>query len=673
MDLGKAKLPRTGLNVLLQAVHPLHGIAWTDGRQVYLTSILSTKGEVVFGHSNVVGHFEHVQGLYWGPVCCSCAPALLAVQQKKHVSIWELRLSSLQQNQLLCSQMCEASEPLPLLPQGCIWHPRMDLLAVMTKRDASVLFSVRVDNRRVRAKVTADGVIHCGCWTKDGTRLVLAIGEELHSFIWNDVRKELVVCSFCPVFEVGSPICAVAHTENCQIAVTTGFTLEHVGNAVHSLDVLSSRNGQKFQSSANALEDCLLLKSRRKSIDSEGSLAIEYISSSGPMDLTNILAKHRNSDPSPLIHSSQRDSSKDLFHLKLVTFSQKVTTTKKVNIHGILVPDILAFDSHSCSIAVASNICQTVLVYGVTSSSLVTIQQLQMEETERLKGLCFLADRLLLTIAKKSNEPVFLRSSNMDKYHIRLETRKLNYTDTKSASTILEENTSCPENKTRAKLSECKKLISFVGRESHFQQDSKLLTEELTQRSCIRDGNLEPDLMSLDVSEKIVGTANKASSPRLNLEVKEISESLAETLDRLFTRFTQLQRCLTETMDSKNYANKIFYPPLPEAPFVNVTYQNELAENVFVDEKKAVLLCEGKLCLRAVQELFSLTVVEMRHGSLWVVLAEDSDGFVPLNFSPKSNLTIRNGKHSLTGERSGCIINSSDEDEDTLTGSLKMA
>lgn len=42
--------------------------------------------------------------------------------------------------------------------------------------------------------------------------------------------------------------------------------------------------------------------------------------------------------------------------------------------------------------------------------------------------------------------------------------------------------------------------------------------------------------------------------------------------------------------------------------------QKQLSENVFIDERRPVLLCDGKLCLRAIQDLFNLTTVEMMYG-----------------------------------------------------------
>jgi hypothetical protein len=43
--------------------------------------------------------------------------------------------------------------------------------------------------------------------------------------------------------------------------------------------------------------------------------------------------------------------------------------------------------------------------------------------------------------------------------------------------------------------------------------------------------------------------------------------------------------------------------------------QKQLSENVFIDERRPVLLCEGKLCLKVLQELFNVTIVEMVYGT----------------------------------------------------------
>ncbi|KAM4633174.1 WD repeat and coiled-coil-containing protein [Polymixia lowei] len=703
MDLGKAKLLRTGLNTLHQAVHPVHGIAWTDGKQVCLTSLYFVNNEVKFGDTNVIGQFEHVFGLFWGPLCCSGSPALLAVQHKKHITVWQLQLSSLEQNKLLCTQTCEMSDPFPLLPQGCVWHPKMDILAVLTKKDTSVLFSVRVDNRRVKADIKGNGLIHCACWTKDGTRLVVAIGSSLHSYIWNDIQKSLVACSFCPIFDVGGNICAIEPTGESQVAVATELPLAKLCalNAGVAFDLPAEAEAPQSQGSqAVASDDDSFTDSRRRSFESERS----YITSaSGPLDLTHLLAKHRRSDPSPLIHLRRRDtvtgSGQDSSHLILVTYERKVTTTRKVSIPGILVPDIVAFDLRGSTVAVASNTCNMVLVYCITASAMPNVQQISLQANERPKGICFLSDKVLLLMVgrQKSGDPAFIPSSNTDKYILRIVVKELVYDrETPSSPARNLESTSSFHAGIR-RLSEnlpkddrehrgIKDLVLPGGGVVRSPSSRHRLVEEVrsvepcpvassadfaSDRAGSSTSSVTADNCAMDQVNRAAGLAvardsSRPSSPRYDPSDKlhaepapdrtsavakeRALEQLVQNMERLLLRFAEVQQCMTEIRDHTQNGKKAqsIYPNACDAPYVNITCQKQLSENVFIDERRPVLLCDGKLCLRALQDLFNLSIVEMSYGPLWVVLVADADGFVPLTFKSKDELTVRNGKRKST-------------------------
>lgn len=635
MDLGKAKLLRSGLNTLHQAIHPVHGIAWTDGKQVCLTSFFFLNGEVKFGDTNVIGQFEHVFGLFWGPLCCSDSPALLAVQHKKHVTVWQLQLSALEQNKLLCSQTCEMSEPFPLLSQGCVWHPKLDILAVLTKRDTSVLFSVRVDNRRTKADVKGSGLIHCACWTKDGTRLVVAIGSALHSYIWNDIQKSLVACSFCPIFDVGGYICAIEPTGEAQVAVATELPLDKLCGLNAGIAFDMPADGESLQDHGSSVlisEEASHGDSRRRSF-SERS----YIPSSGPLDLTHLLARHRRSDPSPLIHLRRRDtmtgSGQDSSHLILVTYERKVTTTRKVSIPGILVPDIVAFDPRGSTVAVASNTCNMVLVYCITASAMPNIQQISLQTNDRTKGVCFLNDKMLLLMVgrQKSNDPAFLPSSNTDKYILRLFAKELIYDGetpiTPSPSAHNHESTSnfCAgirrhsehisrDDRERPGI---KDLLLPGGGVIRSPGNRRRLVEEVksaepspvassvdfsdrapSSASSITVENFDMDhinrMSSLAVASQTSRDSSRASSPRLEpsdklhmeptlpmpekasgLARERALEQLVHNMERLFTRFADVQQCLSEMRDYTQNGKKALtvYPNACEPPYVNVTCQ----------------------------------------------------------------------------------------------------
>ncbi|XP_034383938.1 WD repeat and coiled-coil-containing protein isoform X2 [Cyclopterus lumpus] len=708
MDLGKAKLLRSGLNTLHQAIHPVHGIAWTDGKQVCLTSLFIVSGEVNFGDTNVIGQFDHVLGLFWGPLCCSDSPALLAVQHKKHVTVWQLQLSALEQNKLLCTQTCEMSEPFPLLSQGCVWHPKLDILVVLTKKDTSLLFSVRVDNRRIKADIKGSGLIHCACWTKDGTRLVVAIGSSLHSYIWNDIQKNLVACSFCPIFDVGGYICAIEATGEAQVAVATELPLDKICglNAGMAFDMVSEAESLQGRGSHVALtEEDSVLDSRRRS-ESESS----YTPCSGPLDLTHLLARHRRSDPSPLLHLRRRDtmtgSGQDSSHLILVTYERKVTTSRKVSIPGILVPDVVAFDPRGSTVAVASNTCNMVLVYCITASAMPNIQQISLQANERPKGVCFLNDKLLLLMVgrQKSNDPAFLPSSNTDKYVLRLVAKEL-MADGETPITPPAHNreSACILSAGIRRHSEhlskddrehpgIKDLVLPGGGVVRSAGNRRRLVEELrsgepspvastvdffdrapSSPSSVTVENFDVDhvnrMSCLAVAGQASRDSSRACSPRhepsdklhtdptlpypdraMGPAKERALEQLVLNMERLFTRFADVQQCLTEIRDYNQNGKKAqgAYPSASEPPYVNVTCQKQLSENVFIDERRPVLLCDGKLCLRVLQDLFNLTIVEMTYGPLWVVLVADGDGFVPLTFKPKEELTVRNGKRKST-------------------------
>ncbi|XP_009868274.1 PREDICTED: WD repeat-containing protein C2orf44 homolog [Apaloderma vittatum] len=713
MELGKAKLLRTGLNALYQAIHPMHGIAWTDGKQVILTALHYHSGELKFGDSSVVGQFEHVHGLYWGPCCSTDTPALLAVQHKKHASVWQLGYRTAEKNKPLISQTCEVGEPLPLLSKGCVWHPKKEVLAVLTKRDASVLHTVRTDNTRVKADIKSSGLIHCACWTKDGNRLVVAIGSALHSYIWDDAQKTLNICSFCPVFDVGGYICAIEATLDFQIAVATELPLDNTCslNAGIAFDTPSgTETGSLTSQSALVLGDEeYSMDLRRKSTDSDRS-GVDSLasSSSGPVDLSYILANHRRSDPSPLITLRRKDSAptngQDSSHLILVTFERKVTTTRKVTIPGILVPDIMAFDLRAQIVAVASNTSNIVLVYSVTSSCMPHIQQIQLEKNERPKGLCFLTDKLLLILIGKQKfpEPNLVPPSSSDRYVMRLMIKELMLEEVSSALPETKQNMFCnfessvnipgkrkffenlatddqpqsrellvPKTTIIQSPSGRRRLIEEVKSPSYEQSSSSSVSDPDEKRlpgdPSVALETLDAEPTNRSVSLLGFGTTTRLSSrptsPKVQFNmIQETSSSpknnnlpsergmshISRNLERLCGSFNELQVSLSEITDFAKNGRRISlaYPCSQEPPIVHITYQKSFANGAVTEETKDVLLCDGKIHLNLVQQLFDLPVIEMKHGSSWIVLTADKDGFVPLIFKATQEIIIRDGTDS---------------------------
>ncbi|KAH0621939.1 hypothetical protein JD844_023694 [Phrynosoma platyrhinos] len=695
MELGKGKLLRTGLNALYQAIHPVHGIAWTDGKQVILTSLYLHNGEPQFGNSNVVGQFEHVHGLHWGPSSDSDLPALLAIQHKKHITMWQLCYSVSERNKLMVYQISEISELFPILPQGCVWHPSKEILAVLTTRDTSVLHSVRLNSSRIKADIKGTGLIHCACWTEEGNRLVVGIGSALHSYIWDDDQKTLCACSFCPVFDVGGYICAIEATLNSQVAVATELPLDKLCslNAGISFEIPAEVVGNSVPSQTTPLscEEEHSMEGGKRLTDQEKSG-----SASSPVDLTHLSSSKQRSDNSPLVHLKSKDyltgSGQDASHLILVTFERRVTATKKVSLPGILVPDIMTFDSKTQIVAVASNTCNLILVYSLTSSHLPNIQQIQLDKSERPKGLCFLTDKLLLTLVgkQKLTDPAFLPSSRSDKYILRLmikeivgkegssalsgpsqvcftnvpvkrETIETHTSDTHPLrdGLLLPDCTVLQSPRNRRKLIEEIKSpaaeqnlsVSMVDSKEKkipkdFPQSLETLDTEPTNRSLVLQG-LEsssgvsnvpiPQNKSLHSSHE-VSNASKMNLLRSDKEAGYISKNL----ERLCSSFTELHHQLFEVTELLKSGKKTVpqYPSSREPSFVNIIYQKESSGNA-TSEKRAVILCDGKLRLSVIQQIFHLCLIEMQHDLSWIVLAADSEGFIPLTFDTLQEIVIR--------------------------------
>uniref|UniRef100_A0A7N4PVR8 WD repeat and coiled-coil-containing protein n=1 Tax=Sarcophilus harrisii TaxID=9305 RepID=A0A7N4PVR8_SARHA len=699
MDLGKSKLLRTGLNALYQAIHPIHGIAWTDGKQVILMTLQLQNQEPKFGNSRIIGQFEHVHGLTWSPPGVSSSPTLLAVQHKKHVTVWQLCASPSERSKLLVSQTCEIGEPFPVLPQGCVWHPHKAILTVLTSRDVSVLHSVHCDNSRVKADlVKVHGFVHCACWTRDGQRLVVAVGSSLHSFTWDETQKALHLCSCCPVFEVGSPICSVLATVDMQIAVATELPLDKICS-LGSMEALEISPPSRAGSTQPPFPD-----PRKTSGSSEPSSSSSASVSSSSLDslvLSQILPRSSRSDSNSLFNLRDKDClsamDQDSSHLVLVTFDRMVTATRKVGIPGILVPDMLAFDSRSQVVAVASNMCHIILIYALGSSLAPSVQCIRLESCERPKGICFLSDkRLLILVGKqKFTDPTFLPSSKSDRYTIRLVIREISFEDEPSWRSVWSQQDFCNVNVTlgmapKKKLGESHCPIFYPPRKElllpgsltlHSRTSGKTLIEEISEPSQTSRFNSPPPPTAASAERPEAGPGlqpaalpsphARPNSPKnhcrlihepLNLPqgqavTNEKEENrLCGTLDRLSGNFTDLHQRLSELLEllrnQKQSPSPTSYPHSQDPSFLLITCQKPSSAGPVVD-KRAVLLCDGKLRLQMVQQMFGISLVEMQHGSLWILLSADSEGFIPLIFSASQEIIIRDGSGSGSASGNG--------------------
>ncbi|EPQ13138.1 hypothetical protein D623_10031256 [Myotis brandtii] len=623
MELGKGELLRSGLNALYQAVHPIHGLVWTDGKQVVLTDVQLQRGEAKFGDSKVIGQFEHVYGVSWAPPGIADTPPLLAVQHKQHVTVWQLCPNTTETSKPLLSQTCEIRESRPVLPQGCVWHPHSAVLAVLTARDVSIAHNVHCDGSRVKADSSAQGLIHCACWTQDGQRLVVAVGSSLHSYMWDSAQKTLQRCSFCPVLDVRSDVRSIGAAVDSQVVLATELPLD-------------------------------------------------------PLDLTHIRFNRSQSESSALICLRKKNylagTDLDSSHLTFVTFAQVVTQVKKVTIPGILVPDLIAFNLKAKVVAVASNTCNIIFIYSVIPAVMPNIQQIQLESGERPKGICFLTDKLLLILIgkQKSTDSTFLPSSKSDEYVIRLIVREVTLKE-EFPVTVSENQSGYTTLSALLNKAERKKPIESLSPDICHQNRGLLLTAHSSSQggrpgsTFIKEIRRPPssvcdDSLALETreAEPVDGSATlpKPSStpdytstlgplnlpPRKNLQREKETCQLSKELEILSRTLMEVQRSLSELTDFLRNGKKSspVYPLSQDLPYVHISYQKRYSVESVV-EKRDVLLCNGKLRLSTVQQTFGLALVEMLHDSRWILLSADSEGFIPLTFTAKQEILVRDG------------------------------
>nr|AAH68281.1 BC068281 protein [Mus musculus] len=637
MELGNGKLPRTGLNSLNQAVHPTWGLAWTDGNRVVLTDLQLHSGEAKFGDSRVIGRFESVCGVCWAPVRTVRSPALLAIQHRKLVSVWQLCPSTAGASKWQASQTSEVRESLPILPRGCVWHPKDAVLTVLTAQGVSIFPNVHQDGSRVTVDVNTKGRVYCACWTLDGQRLVVAIDSNLHSYIWDSSQKSLHSCSFCPVFPVNCSIRSIEATGNSQVAIATELPLHKLCslNASEALD--GPPNGDDGSVHTRPVDEQVA------TMDMNSGVTVSPFSV--PLDLTHIHFNPSQAEQSSLICLRKKDyltgTGQDSSHLILVTFKKAITITKKVAIPGILVPDLIAFNLTAELVAVASNTCNVILIYSAAPSSMPNIQQIQLESNERPKGICFLTDRLLLIAVgkQKPSEAAFLPSSEYGQYTVRLIVREMAQ-GSESSGTSAESQGAYSDFTALLSKADREKFTDSLSPGSSPLSQGLLLTPNSSTQSGRSGGALIQEIkspLSPLSSDSVVHetlhrppwlcpalprpsrTPEHTSTPELNSPQRENLQKEKETcplsreLEILSRHLVAMQQHLSELTGFLHKEKRVApaYPPSQDAPYVHLIYQNPCS--VGPTERRAVLLCDGKLRLSTVQQMFGLHLVEMLH------------------------------------------------------------
>ncbi|CAM9568020.1 unnamed protein product [Lampetra fluviatilis] len=425
MELGRTKMPRCGANALRKALHPVHGLAWTDGRRVMLACLRLLGASPTTGpvspasttscsllDNSIIGTFEHVRDLCWGAFCCPGSAALLAVQHKRHATVWLLRhVGQLPSDpaakgydpcaNLLVSQTCEVAVRQPILPQGCVWHPNSDALALLTGGEAWLLPAARQGNSRIRVPLQhhqhhqqqqhqhqlrhpcCPQAVRCAAWSDGGRRLVVAAGDSIFLYEWHEARRSLSPFATCPIFHLGGFASAALPVGGSLLAVA----LEAPGLAA----VAAAPTPWPHNKTAG-----------ERLASSQVSLAPAVEPGIEEMKALPGHPRHRSS--ADLCHCVESANSLAAgpppSTLLLVSFdgsSHGTCATRRVLMPGLAVPDLVAFEPRSATLALASNAAGLVLLFTLGPlGSVVASGSVRLASEEKVKGMCFFGDRTLL-------------------------------------------------------------------------------------------------------------------------------------------------------------------------------------------------------------------------------------------------------------------------------------
>ncbi|XP_013414007.1 WD repeat and coiled-coil-containing protein isoform X1 [Lingula anatina] len=399
MELGHGRLRRNGINVLTSAIHPKHGLAWTDGKSVFLVPITLVVGNAEGEKSLKLGEFEHVESLHWSHDVLPSACYLCVVHQQT-VSLWYVEG---QVPQLRIKQVRKINATP--LSKGCLWNPGRDILCLVNKTQVSFYFRHTKNKGSFALPPIEIGKISCGAWAQDGRKMVLAMGNTLLVYKWKDIDKSIneVDVLHWTVPGLEGTICSLVSLTASHIACTAEIPLEVI---------LKSGPADLF-----------------KVPDAPNEVTSESLT-----DSEEILQPKLNSDTKTAdkLFCLETNSQKihDISQLLVVSIESRTGEPLRLmgaDLKGVLSPDLLYFEGSQQMLVVGSSNQDTIQIYSMVDKQLERMHAIKLSQDERPKGICGLSNSLatgsglLIMVAKLTkSDPTFLPSSPYAEYELSL-------------------------------------------------------------------------------------------------------------------------------------------------------------------------------------------------------------------------------------------------------------
>ncbi|BFZ24994.1 hypothetical protein BsWGS_28033 [Bradybaena similaris] len=386
MDLGTARLRKVGINNLHCAVHPHHGVVWTDGKSIYLAPIHVEGRQVQNAASVKLGEFENVTSVHWSSVNTGNSCHMCVVHQQ-NVTVWRVSgaLPKLNFKQVRKINV----RPVP---QGCLWNPCNDVLCLLSRHQCSFYFRHDLNKGSYAFPALESGSIVCGCWSPDGAKLIICVGTVLLIYRWPEVSSSLedFAAAAWRIPGLEGKLTSIAPVLKDSIVIAAEVPLESLCKQQDLFKVPDAQgDGQKNRDGV-----------------------IRPLMSTSPMN--SLMNLQQNSE-------AISDSRSTLTVVHLSDQSRDPIKLSTVPLKGVLSPDVLMYEKSSQCVVVGSNSQSQLHIYALLEKHLAYCGNIQLDKSQRPKGLCSipsLADdhgaALLILVGQRSAEESGLMAPSLE-------------------------------------------------------------------------------------------------------------------------------------------------------------------------------------------------------------------------------------------------------------------
>ncbi|XP_067946060.1 WD repeat and coiled-coil-containing protein-like isoform X2 [Watersipora subatra] len=652
MELGNVVLKRSSINSLFRAVHSRHGLAWTDGQNVFLSPVVIKNDTLEQADRIKLGEFEAIQSLCWscdfqGGWCYLC------VTQYQKVSIWRVENTTPNLKLKLVRKISKSP-----LPQGCLWNPVRDILAIATAEQCNLYFRHSDKKSSLALPIqTKYGVLRSACWSEQGDKLYVATSSTLWLFDWSNIDSKI-----------------------------KEFTSEES----------ALRGGEGNVLAMVAIGKDYVLMTRE--------LPLDKLVTKPQLDID---MSHAAKSPTDVLMNLKANSPVDTSSasLLLVATSSDIKVISETSIMGLLAPDLLSysFDGNKQLVIVGSNGNSTLQFF--TLSGLGTFDKeydIMLPANERPKGVAKapVSSSVYILIGKVNAESAALSVDSDADYELKLSLTRLSSADysskvgmehspqstakinniSSSSSAIEELSSSSGDNVSLSRMSSNKDedLFKSLSRSQVIPVDDNRFSSQ-SRSSISLDGQSLDSLQATSVDNKhqndingegraiVTGDSHSSwrnitksdesfvhehteveldsSSPstvRRNIQpivespaVDDLTDAnikeITDTLDSQAQMICQLRRRvekLSSTLEECHMVSANQYQDMSSPEVTNVSFLSADGQKT----EKRFLLDRGRLKLDVLKTAFAAPYLILHLDDLPLVLTENLDGYIPLKF-----------------------------------------